>query len=260
MMTNDWHKDCSSCPLAAEQQHNQQRNQSRSSSTVLGTTNSRGAVLDWGQSLPSNKPSNNQSYSTMIKSRATGVQTIRNPRSKKPSTGIRSSNLVLGILGCVLGGAILLFGTSLHFISSQSATDNASQVDQQNNKINHRHAASQSLNRGAPAQIPLESAKMALQTVKAEFYDRYGGKNAAEEMQSKTITAYGSIQETADRILRAIAQQDDFVMGFAGYSITVGRGNFFNQSFPFVVERVLKDPMKALGVPNFYVRNSAIGG
>lgn len=114
--------------------------------------------------------------------------------------------------------------------------------------------------RGTPPQISFDNAKMALQTVRAEFNVLYGGQVEAEKLYSKTITAYGDIQETADRILRAIARQDDFVMGFAGYSITVGRGNYFKQSFPFVVERVLANSMKALGVPKFYVRNSAIGG
>ena len=106
----------------------------------------------------------------------------------------------------------------------------------------------------------MQAAKTALDKVKTEFYERYGGQAAAEGMLAKTITTFGSIDGTAERILRAVARQEAFVMGFAGYSITVGRGNFFNQSFPFVVERVLKDSMKAVGVPNFIVRNSAIGG
>jgi hypothetical protein len=179
-------------------------------------------------------------------------------RSKKSTTAVRSSNLVLGMLGCVFLGSVLLFGTSIHFISN---SDNIPAPPRDDNiPAPIRPASKRILNPGQPAQISFDNAKMALQKVKAEFYERYGGKDAAEAMFAKAITLYGTTQETADRILRAIAQQDDFVMGFAGYSITVGRGNFFNQSFPFVAERVLKDPMKALGVPNFYVRNSAIGG
>lgn len=158
-------------------------------------------------------------------------------------------------------GIVLLFGTSLHFLTSATGQN---KNNEDHHQFNQPPLAQQrqmkSFMRGTPPQISFDNAKMALQTVRAEFNVLYGGQVEAEKLYSKTITAYGDIQETADRILRAIARQDDFVMGFAGYSITVGRGNYFKQSFPFVVERVLANSMKALGVPKFYVRNSAIGG
>ena len=49
-------------------------------------------------------------------------------------------------------------------------------------------------------------------------------------------------------------------MSFAGYSVTVGRGNYFSQSFPFIVEKILQATLQTLlGIP-LQVRNAAIGG
>lgn len=39
----------------------------------------------------------------------------------------------------------------------------------------------------------------------------------------------------------------------------MGRGNYFNQSYPFVLEEILKEPMKLIGI-DLQVRNAAIGG
>jgi hypothetical protein len=97
-----------------------------------------------------------------------------------------------------------------------------------------------------------------IEALKAAFSDRYG--STAGAMLSKGIHTYGSIQTTAERMLRAAARQRPFVMGFGGYSVTVGRGNFFNQSYPFVMQRVLGETFQQLlGVP-LEVRNGAIGG
>lgn len=48
-------------------------------------------------------------------------------------------------------------------------------------------------------------------------------------------------------------------MAFGGYSITVGRGNNFTQSYPFIVQGILKPLLKSFGV-DLVVRNAAIGG
>ena len=171
---------------------------------------------------------------------------------------IRTSHIFLGFLLCILGGAVILFGSSLAFMVHQ--TDNSDLHHESSSSSNHRHISpverhnnGNNNNKG--------KAKEAIDKVKEEFYDRYGGQAQATQYLEKTITFFGnSIDSTADRILRAIAKKQPFVMGFAGYSITVGRGNYFSQSFPFVVERVLRDAMLAVGLSNFYVRNSAIGG
>jgi len=192
---------------------------------------------------------------------SSSIGSLRKSHKKPPQ--IRTSHIVLGLLGCALVIFVVLFGSSLHFLlSSSSGTDTAESVNGRDKAASSSQSSTSRSNLRPPAannKISLQVAQEALHTVKNEFYERYGGQSAAEKMLEKTITAFGSIDATAERILRSIAQQEAFVMGFAGYSITVGRGNFFNQSFPFVVERVLKKPMKAVGVPNFFVRNSAIG-
>jgi hypothetical protein len=92
-----------------------------------------------------------------------------------------------------------------------------------------------------------------------EFYTRYGA-SAAETILRKGVHLYGSREETAKRMVRAAAHQRPFVMAFAGYSVSVGRGNFFSQSFPFVVERILQKRMKQVIGVDLVVRNGAIGG
>ena len=98
----------------------------------------------------------------------------------------------------------------------------------------------------------------AIAALKIAFQDRYGP--SSQTILAKGIRTYGSIQPTAERMLRAAARQRPFVMAFGGYSVTVGRGNFFHQSFPFVLQRVLGDTFQqSLGIP-LEVRNGAIGG
>ena len=99
-----------------------------------------------------------------------------------------------------------------------------------------------------------------LQSMREEFYERYGGKEIASEMLERGIHSYGSIDSTALRMVEAAQAQRPFVMAFSGYSITVGRGNYFNQSFPFVVQRILEEPFQSLLSTKLIVRNGAIGG
>ena len=67
-------------------------------------------------------------------------------------------------------------------------------------------------------------------------------------------------QRPALRMIQALLEDRPFVMAFSGYSITVGRGNFFNQSFPFVTQRVLQEPLQRIMNTELIVRNGAIGG
>ena len=103
-----------------------------------------------------------------------------------------------------------------------------------------------------------DNVSSSIQALRLEFQERYG--DAAPLLLKKGISLFGSMDETARRMVRAAAHTRPFVMAFAGYSVSVGRGNYFSQSFPFVVERVLREPMKqALGI-DLIVRNGAIGG
>jgi hypothetical protein len=55
------------------------------------------------------------------------------------------------------------------------------------------------------------------------------------------------------------AQSDhDFIMSFAGTSVTAGHDNYFNESYPIVLERLLLDSYTAAGL-NLEVRNHAMG-
>ena len=53
-----------------------------------------------------------------------------------------------------------------------------------------------------------------------------------------------------------------FRIAFGGYSVTVGRGNYFHQSYPFVLQRLLNRTMESLGLTQNHldIRNAAIGG
>jgi len=100
----------------------------------------------------------------------------------------------------------------------------------------------------------------AIDEVRAEFYERYGGREAATEMLKRGVQTFGKVRNTAVRMLEAAAAGEPFVLSFAGYSVTVGRGNHLHQSYPFVIERVLKPVLQqALGL-DITVRNAAIGG
>ena len=218
---------------------------------------------------------------------------LRNPRSltKKKPPIIRTSQIVLGLSGCVIVGTLLLFGSSFFLFaakndnnamtttSSSSASSKTQKKTQslpdhpvvsshqtktlttpltKTTQHNNNDNINNQLRGGGSAAT--SSLSRVLEQVKQDFYNRYGGRDTAETLFAKTITTFGDLDRTAQRILKSVVQQTPFVMGFAGYSITVGRGNYFHQSFPFVVERVLQESMKAVGVPNFIVRNSAIGG
>jgi hypothetical protein len=98
-----------------------------------------------------------------------------------------------------------------------------------------------------------------IQQVKDEFQQRYGA-DYADTLLEQGLQSFGSLDATAQRMVQAAQENRPFVIAFSGYSITVGRGNFLNQSFPFVLEQVLRQPMQnILGIP-LIVRNSAIGG
>mmetsp|Transcript_3249 Transcript_3249/g.8284 ORF Transcript_3249/g.8284 Transcript_3249/m.8284 type:complete len:668 (+) Transcript_3249:218-2221(+) len=135
----------------------------------------------------------------------------------------------------------------------------------------------------------ISAARDKISQLRKEFYGRYGGEKAATEMLERGLRTFenqednfeggGSVRSTANRFLSAIvrheassasgaaaaaaasSQQPEFVMAFAGYSVTVGRGNHLEQSYPFVLEKILAPVLQLppLGI-KLKVRNSAIGG
>ena len=116
------------------------------------------------------------------------------------------------------------------------------------------------------------------QLLRQEFSRRYGGDTAARwlvdqglsihldenenDKDDETKTVPSSLMETACRIQRAQSNESSnstFRFAFGGYSVTAGRGNYFSQSFPFVMDRVLKGAFATMGI-QLEVRNAAIGG
>ena len=119
--------------------------------------------------------------------------------------------------------------------------------------------------------------------LKQQFISLYDGENAARYLIHSGVTTFNpsgndnhvnadnifdaydmqhipsGVKHTAYRILSARYQNRPFKIAFGGYSVTVGRGNYFNQSYPFVLEKLLSKPMKLLGI-ELQVRNAAIGG
>lgn len=114
-------------------------------------------------------------------------------------------------------------------------------------------------------QLQYESIERFVEKSRAmrkEFENRYGGNRAARailqkalkstfvESDTKDLGNFGNhpIEYTAQRFLAARNENRPFRFGFIGYSVTAGRGNYFNQSFPFVMQRLLEAPMKELGI------------
>jgi hypothetical protein len=111
------------------------------------------------------------------------------------------------------------------------------------------------------------STRIEIDKIKQQFYKRYGGKEEADSMLNRGIKSAGSsasegtraLNHTAERIIQALRNDKKFVMSFGGYSVTVGRGNYYKQSYPFIMEKVLKPVFESMSV-ELIVRNSAIGG
>ena len=121
----------------------------------------------------------------------------------------------------------------------------------------------------------IQSTRKEIGRIRQRFYTRYGGQDEATAMLRRGLRTFGeqdddsSLHATAVRFLRSIIEHESspgsdgakFVMSFAGYSVTVGRGNHWSQSYPFVMEGIVKPilEMAPFGI-ELTVRNAAIGG
>ena len=61
------------------------------------------------------------------------------------------------------------------------------------------------------------------------------------------------------RLLRKLATHENFVVAFGGHSSAAAHGNYYNQSYAHVFERVLAPAFEAAKIP-LVVRNHAMGG
>ena len=88
---------------------------------------------------------------------------------------------------------------------------------------------------------------------------RYGTE-VSKLLREKALQSFGSLHATANRFLQAVEEGRPLRLGFAGYSITVGRGNYFHQSYPFVLYHLLAPLLQhTLELP-LSIKNAAIGG
>lgn len=114
--------------------------------------------------------------------------------------------------------------------------------------------------------------------LRERFSALYGGENAARMLLDKGTTTFRSnkvgvddaaagaggpppdVIATACRLYTARVENRPFRMVFGGYSVTAGRGNRFQDSYPFQLQDVLDAVIKLAGIPGLHVRNAAIGG
>ena len=150
--------------------------------------------------------------------------------------------------------------------------------DTENKKTNNSINASKVTSGKYP--YPPNKWSSAIEKIREEFYTRYGGKDEAMNMLERGVktaadTEDHAVKHTAERIIRAVLKDSDndsengeqsetkrnkFIMSFGGYSVTVGRGNYFHQSYPFIMQKILKPIFEDLLNLELVVRNSAIGG
>ena len=97
-----------------------------------------------------------------------------------------------------------------------------------------------------------------IHAARREFLELFGPD--APDMFHRGVQQFGSLQNTATRILRASASELPLVLSFAGYSVTVGRGNRFEHSYPFILEQILKPVFRNAMNLEIKVKNAAIGG
>jgi hypothetical protein len=151
-------------------------------------------------------------------------------------------------------------------------SDNISDTENENQNVNGVGKESANANANASGGNSSSSHNdwhSMIQKIREEFYTRYGGEEEATAMLNRGIrtaadTEEHAVKHTAERIVRATLQKENakkkFVISFGGYSVTVGRGNYYHQSYPFIMQNVLKPMFEKFLHLELVVRNSAIGG
>jgi hypothetical protein len=104
----------------------------------------------------------------------------------------------------------------------------------------------------------LQQQRQIIQDFRARFYGRYG--DAAATILQKGIRRYGDVNMTAQRLVQAANNNEPLRLSFAGYSVTVGRGNHLSESYPLVLQDLLNPLFKSTIGIDAAVTNAAIGG
>ena len=181
--------------------------------------------------------------------------------TKRKNARKEKNPLVFLVLGSIMVIMVVYFMAALHAVSHMEGTQSTSRE-----QFHKSPGGAQVVIPGSPNNPKDQASRKLLSDVRSRFNERYKvdheGSNVltGSKLLENGLRSFGSIENTARRILDASKAQRPFVMAFSGYSITVGRGNFYNQSFPFVAGRILEEPMQQIfGIP-LTVRNAAIGG
>ena len=160
-----------------------------------------------------------------------------------------------------------------------SMTKTPTHVDQNDNQT--------STNSRSSSESDLILFWQAATGLRTQFAELYGGTNVARAILDRATTTFGSnhadnhqhhttkattllpvlpddLYVTACRVWSSkqhtLSRSDNtptFRFAFGGYSVTVGRGNLFSQSFPFVMEQQLQTVFSLLGI-QLQVRNAAM--
>jgi len=105
------------------------------------------------------------------------------------------------------------------------------------------------------------------QGLREQFKALYGEETAVRVLLERGLSTFGgngsNTTPPADLVATACRfrnhQDHPFKIAFGGYSVTVGRGNYFHQSYPFVMQEILEPIFHSLQM-ELHVRNAAIGG
>ena len=211
----------------------QQKVQDFASNKMMKRSKARATIparsaLPLGSSAPSSKPS--------------GLKTVASNKKK-------GFNLLFLVASTALLMIVLL--TSVFYWTLSSGAPATQQTTSQS-----QQATTPTLRNTPKEKTSTEQSPSALiAQFRKDFTEKYG--SSAIDWYHKGVQPFGSLDKTASRFLSA---ENKFVMAFAGYSVTVGRGNYFSQSFPFVLERLLKPLLKDTLSLDLEVRNAAIGG
>ena len=125
--------------------------------------------------------------------------------------------------------------------------------------INAKNLRKEFSNRYGGEKIARSILRLGTSILDEKEYNHHHHHNNKNEMDPFQDVP-SSLIHTAKRMDIARKEKRSFQFAFAGYSVTTGRGNYFHQSYPFVMKNILSDTMTLLGISSIQVRNAAIGG
>mmetsp|Transcript_61880 Transcript_61880/g.73334 ORF Transcript_61880/g.73334 Transcript_61880/m.73334 type:complete len:628 (-) Transcript_61880:90-1973(-) len=200
------------------------------------------------------------SSSTSSLSLPPSVRTEQQTRRKSRRATPGLSKVTLSVcLGCVI---FLYFA---FFTSLRHASDVRRDANRQTKDETKKKKRESAREEPVDDDWDVTALRRQIRSIKDEFRERYGGEKISGELYAKGIipldgrsAAIGK-KHISDLILSRRETNDPVSLSFGGYSVTVGRGNYFRQSYPFVLRDILAPLFESLRIP-LKVHNGAIGG